>query len=310
MERILNTKPITCDFPGEIHLLTCERDHLMAMWALKTFFYFNKLYMRPVIHEDGSLSESSKATFKEHFIGSKIIDRSLADELITSKLRPYPNCLDYRDTGNNLLLKLFDPYFFSESEYMLIMDSDVLWFKKAEMVLSFVANKYPFFHGGGWGFNSYPVSIEYMKDILGLEPVGNINGGIVGRSNKDEDFDLEFIESALKGMKEAPRFYNYKEKRRVSLDALTLHKSLTMIEETLLSVIIGRCKDTKILWAGKVEDWSPYYCKIYKDEYLLKHCPVTDSIAMIHYVEFDKEQKIKQYKEGISYLIEKGFLNE
>src|SRR6202020_1360120 len=61
-QRIYETPPIMVDTGAdtELHMLICEHHAFRAMWSLKSFFHYAKLRPRLVIHDDGTLSESSR----------------------------------------------------------------------------------------------------------------------------------------------------------------------------------------------------------------------------------------------------------
>ena len=66
--RILISPPVECgdstDF--EVHILTCHRDLLDALWCLKTFCFFSDTRPAIAIHDDGSLAASDFETLLQH----------------------------------------------------------------------------------------------------------------------------------------------------------------------------------------------------------------------------------------------------
>ena len=100
--RILDTQPIqdTTDRTCEIHVFTCAKDWLNLVWTLKTFYHYSNRHYALCIHDDGTLTDSDRATLQHHFPNARIIERSPADEHIFSHLASYPRCLEFRKTNH------------------------------------------------------------------------------------------------------------------------------------------------------------------------------------------------------------------
>ena len=130
---ILDTKPIenTTDRTCEIHVFTCAKDWLNLVWTLKTFYYYSNRHYALCIHDDGTLSDSARITLKHHFPNARLIDRPSADERIFAYLASHPRCLKFRKS-NHLSPKLFDFPAYLESDRMLLLDSDILFFRRTK----------------------------------------------------------------------------------------------------------------------------------------------------------------------------------
>jgi hypothetical protein len=129
--RILETRPVPLaeERSVELHMLTCGRDLLEALWTLKSFFHYSELRPQVVIHDDGSLDAEAQILLERHVPGVRIETRADADARIAPLLQRYPHCRRYRlGTGHVLSLKLFDPFLLSSAEQILLLDSDVLFF--------------------------------------------------------------------------------------------------------------------------------------------------------------------------------------
>jgi hypothetical protein len=118
----------------EIHALTCHSDWLDLIWSLKSFFAVCESRFRVCIHEDGSVPTDAIMAIRHHFPDARVIRRSSADETVGPKLRTYPRCQALRNT-NVLSLKVFDFAAYLESDRMLLLDSDVLFFDRPTVLL-------------------------------------------------------------------------------------------------------------------------------------------------------------------------------
>jgi len=129
--RILRTEPIrgSTDTKCEIHVLTSSADWLNLIWALKSFYWSAQRHYTLCIHDDGSLNSEYAARLREHFPEARIILKAQADASVLHGLAGYPRCLEFRK-NNHLAPKIFDFAHFLQSDRMLLLDSDVLFFRE------------------------------------------------------------------------------------------------------------------------------------------------------------------------------------
>lgn len=99
---------------------------LLAAISLETLCEKN---WRFVFHEDGSVTEAQRKQILKTLPGVRFVSRAEADEKVGRYLMDFPRCREHRD-GHNFFLKLFDPCPFSDSLKYIVMDSDVLFFKR------------------------------------------------------------------------------------------------------------------------------------------------------------------------------------
>lgn len=299
LESILNTAPIICSDPTtEIHILTCKRDLLMMFWNLKSFYFFNRVNYRLFVHTDGSVDSAGIEEIKRHFTGVRVIDLPEANERIASKLKDYPSCRNFREghKAREYYLKVFDPFFFSESDYYLVFDSDMIFLAIAEKVLDFVKTQIPFYHGGRWGWLKYPVPPGYLKD-KGYKPVGNLNAGLLGILRNSNFFNLDFIEKFLNLVEKAPKWLRF--------DDFNIG-GYTGKDEPLFSVLMGN-SEHKVLWCGDIPNDGgklvPPYCKEGTDlpYYVGGNF---NPLCTMHHFAGPKEDFIK----AIEHLTASGFL--
>ena len=128
--RILRTPPVTGlkDNHCEIHVLTSQQDWLNLLWALKSFYRASGRRYALCIHDDGTLEENARRELQCHFPDARFIARDDADRTVLPTLEGFPRCRAFRES-NHLSPKLFDFRQYLQSDRMLLVDSDVLFFE-------------------------------------------------------------------------------------------------------------------------------------------------------------------------------------
>jgi hypothetical protein len=200
--RILDTKPIvqTTDRACEIHVLTYEKDWLNLIWALKTFYHYSKRHYALCIHDDGTLTVENRATLQHHFPDARIIDRPTADHHVLKQLAAHPHCLEFRKT-NHLSPKIFDFPVYLESDRMLLLDSDVLFFTEPTDLLERIEN--PNYHlntVNGDVASAYTVNPSVIQEKFGFQLIDRFNSGLglIHKASLNLDWIEEFM--ALPGI--------------------------------------------------------------------------------------------------------------
>ena len=196
--RILDTQPIaqTTDRTCEIHVLTYEKDWLNLIWALKTFYHYSDRRYALCIHDDGTLTADHRATLQHHFPDARIIDRPSADAKVLAELQAYPRCLEFRKT-NHLSPKVFDFASYLESDRMLLLDSDILFFAEPTELLRRIEDPgYLLNTVNGDVSSAYTVNPQVVKNKLGFEVIDRFNSGLGLIHQRSMRFDWieEFLE--------------------------------------------------------------------------------------------------------------------
>jgi len=195
--RILDTQPIaqTTDRTCEIHVFTCSQDWLNLIWALKSFYWASKRQYTLCIHDDGTLTATNRATLQQHFPNARIIDRPSADARVLAGLQNYPRCLEFRQS-NQLAPKVFDFSSYLESDRMLLLDSDILFFAEPTELLQRIEDPaYLLNTVNGDVSSAYTIDPQVVKDTLGFEVIDRFNSGL-GLIHK-ASLNLDWIEEFL-----------------------------------------------------------------------------------------------------------------
>lgn len=200
--RILETPPVenTVSPVCEIHALTSEGDWLNLIWTLKTFYRFSKRSYLLSIHEDGSLTPEARAELRKHFPKARLIPREEADRVVPPALAAYPRSAELRRT-NVLSLKLFDFRQYLQSDRLLLVDSDILFFEEPVELLRRIETPGYLYNSVNADIGSaYTVDPEVVRERLGftLPPLFNSGLGLIHRASLDLDWIEEFL--ALPGI--------------------------------------------------------------------------------------------------------------
>ena len=281
-------------------MLVCEKDYLRSFWALKSFFCYSGLQARLVIQNDGSLSSKLLDQYREHFPGCVV--NTANDSEIRSALVGYPMCQFF--LGHHAIAKkLFHPLLLSKTKYVIIMDSDILWFRKSKAILNSVKTGLPFYVDGGT--RAYVRNQEYMEETLELYPANNVNSGILGYQ-KLQFMDLEFIEKAIQKLVNIPKEFisqsiGYVDSS-VDTNSDDVNKTLCwwVMEQTIYALLLGREQQRKAL-----KYWSANpFCELHQ----FTNSPIRRRTALVHYISDAFHNQF--FPVGVEHLINCGFLEK
>lgn len=151
--KVLSTRPYATgeDSPHfEIHMLLGHRHVGMCLWSVKSLLHVAGRKYKVVLHDDGSLTARDLDTLKKHLINVRIFGKAIADENLRERLTDFPNSLEFRfsskETANHrgqynmfiMSLILFDYNLLTEASKILLLDADVLFFKKPKEIMDWV----------------------------------------------------------------------------------------------------------------------------------------------------------------------------
>jgi hypothetical protein len=195
--QILNSQPIahTTDSTCEIHVFTCANDWLNLMWTLKTFYHYSKRQYALCIHDDGTLQETDRQTLRHHFPNARLIDRPSADTQVLAELQNYPRCLEFRKS-NQLAPKVFDFASYLQSDRMLLLDSDILFFAEPiELLQRIEDSSYSLNTVNGDTASAYTIDPQVVEERLGFEVIDRFNSGLglIHKASMRLDWIEEFL---------------------------------------------------------------------------------------------------------------------
>ena len=190
LDAIRTTRPLflpQASFP--VHLLTCHKDLDMALWCLKSFMHFSEWCPTITIHDDGSLTKADGTLLQAHLPGCRVIPKEEADRRLDDVLRGHPRCRQMRQArGFHTARKLFDPWAYCSHDALVIMDSDILFFRRPQQLLEHADRGKACF--GSDYQNAYAVETGEIRRRLGVEVLDRINSGLLVLGRNDYDLDL------------------------------------------------------------------------------------------------------------------------
>jgi hypothetical protein len=211
--QILDTPPfLTADRgPVELRVLTWRRDWINVVWALKSFYWFAGVDYPLFIH-DGGLAPGQDAKLLAHFPNATLIGRTDADDRIRAHLAAFPRSLEYR-LQNPSTRKLWDFFAFSTADYLVSIDSDIVFFRRPSALLvpteGIAKNRYNR-DSAFW----YSMSVEELDAAFGIAPPPKINSGLSVIRRASIDF------AAIERWLEHPKLFGDKWVTEQTLHAL------------------------------------------------------------------------------------------
>jgi hypothetical protein len=174
--------------------LVCKKDLLSAIWTLKTFFHFSETRPRLLIYNDGSLNRADIDQLTHHFINATIISRDQFQQDMAHFLKDFKHSLAYSNIESfYCALKLFGPMYYPQTNGVLYLDSDVLFFQKPVDMLHYIEAGKPFHMSDYQDFYAYPA--EFLREQFAVTIIPKLNAGLF-YINKNDFFDhIELVET-------------------------------------------------------------------------------------------------------------------
>ena len=215
--RILGWRNPYADEPLEeipVHVLTGSDDWLLACWMLASWFHFTQRNWRVVIHDDGRLPPEARPAFVKMLPRVRGITAAEADRTVLDALAGHQACREYR-LAHPLARKIFDVPILTQASRFIILDSDVLFFRKPEAILRWCAEG-----AGQCWFNedvseAMPISRSEVRNKLGIDIWHRVNSGLCLLDRSAIDLDL--CELALR-------------------ETTLLQKHIWLVEQTLFAI--------------------------------------------------------------------------
>jgi hypothetical protein len=190
--RILEWRnPYANEPPQEIpvHILTGSDDWLLACWMIASWFHTTQRNWRVIIHDDGHLPAEARPAFVKMAPGIRGVAAGEADRAVLDALSGHPACRNYR-LAHPLARKIFDIPVLARGDRFIILDSDLLFFRKPEAILRWCDSG-----AGECWFNkdaqeSLPIPREEAREKLGIDVWPRVNSGLCLLDRKAIDLDL------------------------------------------------------------------------------------------------------------------------
>lgn len=196
LEKVKSTQTIESSEKGEleIHTLTSHKHLYFYLWSIKSFFWVSNFIPKIVVHDDGTLSNEDLKLLISQINGVEVITKMEADKQILPLLIDYPSCYKYR-SEQPFAKKVFDVFLLTNSRKIMILDSDIIFFRKPTEIVDWVSNK-----DSKMLYNWDPFDTEVsmhrrLERDLGVKYPAGYNSGL--QCLIKDIFDIDFLEQYL-----------------------------------------------------------------------------------------------------------------
>jgi hypothetical protein len=180
---VLGTRPVQTDPPGygpvEVHLLCHRGDYLCALWALKTLCATTGARWPVVVHLQGATTATMRRRFQYHFPNACLIEQGEADAVVNRALGDRHPRLREARRQSPFMMKLVDSVLCGRTDRLLILDSDVLFFRPPTELVAYVQGA----PADTWLFqrdptSTYNVTVEEAAAAFGIRMPDRVNSGV------------------------------------------------------------------------------------------------------------------------------------
>lgn len=163
--------------PVSVHMVVGRDMLLMGMLALRSFEFHTGMHWAPIIHEDGSLEEGDVEELKGRFPDATVIRRKDADAELSEALAGYPVNRENR-MKHNWFLKVFDTRHFARHEHYVVLDSDIVFFRRPEFILNWIAKRPETCWVMEDTREKYALAREDIEEAMGFALWRKVNSGL------------------------------------------------------------------------------------------------------------------------------------
>jgi hypothetical protein len=125
------------EVPVSVHMLVSSLTWDAGIMAAISFEHFSGRRWPLFIHEDGSVSPAQRDRIERILPGVRFVPRPEAEARVPHHLSGHPKCLSNR-SRHNLFLKFLDFPAYAPYDRFIVLDSDVLFFKRPGEILNWV----------------------------------------------------------------------------------------------------------------------------------------------------------------------------
>jgi hypothetical protein len=189
---VLDLPPVECasDASFSAHVLVCEKDAVMAHWSLRSFLRQTSAPVQIYVHDDGSCSAPTLATLQEKFPGAVVISRRDAEAKVLPHISSKIDLVHWW-YSEYIAIKCLDFYLIGESEWVIILDPDVLFFQEPQALFT-NSREAMWMEDCFYSLYIDPAEAQERFDVVPLQ----INAG-VGRMLRDS-IDQSLLQEVLR----------------------------------------------------------------------------------------------------------------
>lgn len=177
------------EIPVSVHILVSSKTWRMGLMSVLSLEYFSGRRWRIFVHEDGSVDARSRARIESKLKGARFVTRAEADEAAARVLSGHPACLRNRGR-HNLFLKFFDPIAFAPSDKYLILDADLFFYRRPDLLIAWAESAEKSCHYNEDIKEVYCLPREQIEPALGVRLWVKFNSGLLCICREAIDLDL------------------------------------------------------------------------------------------------------------------------
>ena len=166
------------EYPVPVHMLVSSKSWHCGLLAAISLEINSEKNWRFVIHEDGSVTEPQRRRIQKTLPGVRFISRPEAEERLQDELQHFPLSLKHR-ARHNFFLKFFDAPPFVDSPKFIVLDSDVIFFRRPEEIIRWSEEASDSIYYNEDTQEKYCNPRADLEDAMGFEIWRKFNSGLV-----------------------------------------------------------------------------------------------------------------------------------
>jgi hypothetical protein len=194
--------------PVSLHMVVGQRMLEMGMLTLRSLEFHSGRCWAPTLHDDGSLTDGDVARVMRLFPDARVICRAEADAALDAALVGHPTCREYRGK-HNWFLKNFDTWFFAPHDRYIVIDSDIVFFRRPDHLLRWVEDGADALWVMEDTTEKYALPRTEIESLLGFPVWEKVNSGLDLMPRAA--FDLDLAEHYLTTCGPAARHFQFLE---------------------------------------------------------------------------------------------------
>lgn len=195
------------ELPASVHLLVSSKTWKMGLLAVLSLEHFSGRRWKVFIHDDGSVDEQAVASIRRKLPGARFVSRKEANAAMEKLLASHPACLRNR-SRHNLFLKFFDPIAFAPGGKYLILDSDLFFYRRPDLILDWVQGEEKACYYNKDVKEVYALPRDAIEEVMGVRLWESFNSGLLCISREAISLDLaEKLLGAFEGKAPHPQFF-------------------------------------------------------------------------------------------------------
>jgi len=122
-----------------LHMVLSHSGVTMGQLTLRSLEHHSGYLWSPCLHDDGTLTDADVWELERNFPDARVIRRADAERELAEALRDYPHCLENR-VKHPWFLKVFDTWHFAQGNRYVVLDSDIVFFRRPDFVLDWIGS--------------------------------------------------------------------------------------------------------------------------------------------------------------------------